>query len=155
MKNIVVLIFIAFIAGCATSQTAPTLSQSPKPIVSSDKAVLFIFRDHAEPVALVAYLEIENTKVASLRQNGFTWLYVTPGKKNIKYMWPILAGMPIAKFEYEFEAGKTYAFEMTGKSIYMGYGFSTATVMKEMDITEAREIIESCCHYVLPVLSEM
>ena len=103
-----------------TIQTAPTLSQAPKPIVYSDKAVLFIFRDHAEPLAWVAYLEIENTKIASLRQNSFTWLYVTPGKKNIKYMWPILAGMPSVKFEYEFEAGKTYAFEMTGKSRYTG-----------------------------------
>ena len=86
MKNIVVLIFITFIAGCAISQTAPTLSQAPKPIVSSDKAVLFIFRDRAEPLAWVAYLEIEITKVASIRQNSYTWLYVTPGKKNIKYM---------------------------------------------------------------------
>lgn len=151
MKNIIVLTILLILSGCATSKTAPTLFDAPEPNISNDKAVLYIFRDYAEPLALAAYLEIENTEVASLKQDGFTWVYVTPGKKNLKYGWPMLAGMPSLKFEFEFEPGKSYAFEMAGKSTYAGIGFNTQTILKEMEITQAKKIIYLCCRYVPPV----
>ena len=146
---------ILIISGCTTSKTAPLLLEAPEPDITNDKAVLYIFRDRAEPLAWPAYLEIENTNVASLKQEGYTWVYVTPGKKNLKYGWPALVGMPSVKFDFEFAPNKSYAFEMTGKARYTGIGFNTQTILKEMEITQAKKIIYLCCRYVPPVSSSM
>ncbi len=121
---------ILIISGCTTSKTAPLLLEAPEPDITNDKAVLYIFRDRAEPLAWPAYLDIENTRVASLKQQGYTWVYLTPGIKHLKYGWPALAGMPGVKFDFEFEPNKLYAFEMTGKASYTGIGFNIQTILK-------------------------
>lgn len=91
--------------------------------------------------------------MASLKQQGYTWVYVTPGIKHLKYGWPALAGMPGVKFDFEFEPNKLYAFEMTGKASYTGIGFNIQTRLKAMEITQAKKIIYSCCRYVPPLSS--
>jgi hypothetical protein len=114
----------------------------------SDKAVLYVYRQYAEPTAWPAQLEIDGRSALSLQQEGFTWVYVTPGNRNLVYRWPFLAGMPKVEFTHQFEAGKTYAFEMTGKARGAAIFFVTRSAIRELEWRMAIEQLRACCRYV-------
>jgi len=151
MKRIIFVAIAAVVAfsGCTTNTKAPSFSAAPLPDSASKKAVLYIYREYAEPRAWSAYLQIDEQDAASLSQQGFTWVYITPGKHSFKYSWPIIAGMPIVKFERSFESGKVYAFKMRG-SIQMGSYVTSTSAIQLTDITSAKKQMLSCCRYVAP-----
>jgi hypothetical protein len=150
MKRIIfTVVTIALLSGCATSPEAPSFVKAPIPESASEKAVLYIYRENAQPTAWSAYLQIDDQDAASLSQQGFTWVYVTPGNHKFKYGWPIIAGMPSVKFERSFESGKVYAFEMKGD--ISGASVMTATsAIQPTDISSAKQQMLSCCRYVAP-----
>jgi hypothetical protein len=55
-----------------------------------------------------------------------------------------LAGMPQVEFTHEFEAGKTYVFEMTGEARF----FTTRSAIREVEWRTATERLRACCRYV-------
>lgn len=148
MKNFIILLFIFLVAGCATSRTASTFAAAPTPDVVTDKAILYIYRNYAEPTAFAAYLEIDKTEAASLNQEGFTWVYVSPGEHNFKFGWPFLAGMPSVEFKHSLEAGKVYAFQMQGSVAMSGLLMSAKSAIAPTDIEAAKEQMKTCCRYV-------
>jgi len=154
MKSVLAAFLSAFlivtIGGCATSGDAPRYEDAPVPKMAPNQAVLYIYRQHAEPTAWPAYLEIDDKEAASLAQKGFTWVYVKPGKHNFKYAWPVLAGMPAVKFEMNFESGKTYAFEMRGKVSLSGRTFTSTNAIQPTRAEEAIANMAGCCRYVAP-----
>jgi len=151
MSKRLALLILAVFTGCATSTTGPTFSAAPTPVAKSDHAVLYIYRIYAQPTAWAAYLQIDGREVASLNQEGFTWVNVKAGKHKFKYAWPALAGMPAVNFEYAVEAGGFYAFEMHGKaSAFEGQ----ATEIKNVDIEDAKAQMAKCCRYVPPKVKE-
>jgi hypothetical protein len=122
------------------------------PDFDSQKAILYIYREYAEPIAFSSYLEIDGHKVASLKQEGFTWIYIEPGEYNFVNGWPFSSGMPKLEFKYNLEAGNVYSFEMTSK-VKMGFFISTVTTsMNFQELEEATNRIESCCRYVKPLI---
>jgi len=143
-------LLVVAIGGCATSSDAPRYEDAPAPKAAPDQAVLYIYRRHAEPTAWSAYLEVDGKEAASLAQKGFTWVYVKPGKHNFKYAWPVLAGMPAVKFEMDFEAGKTYAFEMHGRVSLSGRTFTSTNKIQPTRADVAIANMAGCCRYVAP-----
>lgn len=144
------VLLVVTVSGCATSSDAPKYEDAPVPKLVPDRAVLYIYRQHAEPTAWPAYLEIDDKEAASLAQKGFTWVYVKPGKHNFKYAWPLLAGMPAVKFEMSFEAGKTYAFEMRGRVSLSGQTMTSRTEIQPTRAENAMASMAGCCRYVAP-----
>lgn len=140
----IIAIFILTISGCATSITAPKFKEAPSPEMQTDMAVLYIYRKFASPLTSSAYLYLNDQKVASLLNEGFTWIYVPSGNQKLKYSWSIFAAMPTVEFEFSFVAGKLYAFEMIGQAS----PYISQSKLKPVPYEEATVIIESCCRYV-------
>jgi hypothetical protein len=163
MKHILYIVFSVMISGCATSLDAPSFSTAPVPDLSSGKAVLYIYRENAQPTAWSAYLQIDEQEAASLAQEGFTWVYIAAGKHNFKFGWPLFVGMPSVTFERTFEAGKVYAFEMRGSVRAGGSTITSTSVIQTITSTSAiqptsidaaKEKMATCCRYVAPKQTE-
>jgi hypothetical protein len=151
MRAVAALLFGAsLLLGCATSPEAPSFAVAPIPQLAPDTAVLYIYRVRTLPSGMSAYLEIDEKEVASLANEGFTWVYVQPGKRQFKFGWPLLAAMPSVKFERTFEGGKVYAFEMVSSISGGPTIWNTASVIKPLDIESATQVMKSCCRYVKP-----
>ena len=149
MRQIAIYLFIsASLVGCVTSQKAPAYVAAPVPEITSASAVLYIYREYAEPTAFSSYLQIDGREVASLNQQGFTWVYVTPGNHKMKYGFPALAGMPSVPFSHSFEAGKVYAFQMFGTVKFSGSTIESVSAVQPLPIEEAQKKMQQCCRYV-------
>ena len=146
-----------FLCGCAVSSTAPSFSEAPAPNLNRDKAVLYIYRQYAEPTAWSAYLLMEDQELVSLPQQGFSWVYVNPGKHHFTFKWPWLASMPTVEFDREFEKNKVYVFEMQGRTAMTGVGVGVVHFRTESEISPtapevAKSAMTACCRYVRPTI---
>ena len=112
MRTTTVALLLVFLTGCTTSKNASKFVDVPTPGIRADNALLYICRDYAEPTAFAAFLAIDSVKTASLNQQGFTWVYVTPGEHDFRFGWPFVAGMPNVDFTTSLEGGQVYAFQM-------------------------------------------
>lgn len=154
MKRLISIVALPVIlAGCAVSGTAAKFGDAPTPVASADQAVLYIFRKYAEPTAWSADFQIDDRSVASLAQQGFTWIYVSPGKHRLTQKWPFLAGMPALNFEREFEANKIYVFEIKGNVTYWGVSegkmhFTSRSAVAAVELEQAKQAMTACCRYV-------
>lgn len=149
MRQIATYLLISTsLVGCVTSQKAPAYLAAPVPEISSARAVLYIYREYAEPTAWSSYLQMDGREVASLNQQGFTWVYVTPGNHKMKYGFPALAGMPSVPFSHSFEAGKVYAFQMVGEINVSGSAYEAVSAVRPLEFEEAQKKMQQCCRYV-------
>lgn len=113
MKRIASIVFsVCVLLGCATTSDAPSYATAPVPEPNPDRAILYIYRVSAAPLALSAYLDIDDRRAVSLANQGFTWVYLAPGDHRFAFGWPVFSGTPTVRFVRNMEAGKTYAFEM-------------------------------------------
>lgn len=148
MKALTLVSLLVLLTGCTTSKSAPTFLDAQRPEVKSDLAVLYIFRDYAEPTAFAAHLKIDDVEAASLNQQGFTWVYIEPGTHQFKYGWNFLSGMPTVEFENSFEAGKVYAFQMSGGVNSLGNMIRSTSAIQPISPEVAIEKMKQCCRYV-------
>ena len=149
MKHIIVTaITMILLTSCAvvTSPKAPSFAAAPTPEPAADKSILYIYRHYSQPTAYVGSLQIDKQEIISLNQEGFTWIYVTPGTRKFKFGFPPITGMPTVDFEHTFEPGKIYAFEMQGISA----GPRIVSAIQPTDINEAKQKLLTCCRYVAP-----
>ena len=117
-------------------------------------ALVYVFRDRAEPTAWGATVYFDDSKVATLRENGFTWAYLAPGQHRVSAKWFWLSGQEDSSITLNVAAGETYHLELLGISrgsmgggfIYtqMGSGFNRA------DPRMADERIAACCRFQQP-----
>src|SRR5690349_24664918 len=114
-KSIRATVLAIFLSGCAASATAPSFSEAPTPSLNRETAVLYVYREYAEPTLFTADLLMDEREIVSLPQKGFSWVYVEPGRHRFTFKWPPLASMPKVDFERDFEKNKVYVFEMRGR----------------------------------------
>jgi hypothetical protein len=145
MKIAILYLFIVSLIGCSSNKNVLLFKDAPVPQLQNDKAILYIYRDYAEPTGLSSYLEIDSIEVASLDQKNFTWVYIEPGEHNFIFGWPSYAGMPNVNFNHSLEAGKSYAFHMVGD-----VGHIHKSGIEPIKIDVAKSIIKNCCNYVSP-----
>ena len=148
MKQILALLLVLAVSGCATSKTATSFVAAPLPELSADKAILYIYRDYAQPTAFASYLEVDGIEAASLNQEGFTWVYLSPGEHAFEFGWPFLATMPSVEFKETLEGGKVYAFQMQGSVAVSGSMIHARSAIALTDLQAARDQMTACCRYV-------
>ncbi len=156
MKHVLMLVICTTLVGaCAVSPSAPSYSEAPNPDMSSGKAILYVYREHAEPTAWSATLSMDDKELVALAEKGFSWIYINPGKHRFKISWPLLAGMPKNEFESEFEKDKVYVFEMKGRVDIVGMQGMTVlaagkTSLMPVEPDAAKSIMTKCCRFVSP-----
>ena len=140
MKQILALLLVLAVSGCATSKTATSFVAAPLPELSADKAILYIYRDYAQPTAFASYLEVDGIEAASLN--------LSPGEHAFEFGWPFLATMPSVEFKETLEGGKVYAFQMQGSVAVSGSMIHARSAIALTDLQAARDQMTACCRYV-------
>lgn len=150
-KRILLLgFFFVFLTGCTTSRTAPTFVQTPIPAPQNDMAVLYLFRGYAEPTAFAAHITIDQSEVASLNQEGFTWVYVKAGQHDFSVDWSSWSGVPSLQFKHSLEAGHFYAFQVLGHVKMLTPNVVSNAAITRLGVEEAQDRMKACCRYVPP-----
>jgi hypothetical protein len=148
VKNLMLLAAAMILSGCAVSPTAPTYAEAPKPELTDGKAVLYVYREHAEPTAFKAFITDSDRKIVSLPQKAFSWVYLEPGEHQLMFGWPMGSGMPDLKFKSQVEAGKVYVFEMRSDLALAGSMLTTTMEVRGMNPDLASALMTKCCQYV-------
>lgn len=123
-------------------------------------AVLYVYREYAEPTAWSPTISIDGKEVVSLPQQGFSWIYLSPGRHTLASKWSFLAGAPPVEFSADYVAGTRYFFEITGTSRVTGTSpgatggvtihFKTTAQVRSPQEREAVEQLEKCCRFIRP-----
>ena len=159
MKNLVhftlISLSIGFILGCATIAKGPNYSDSKAINSKPGYATLYVFREYAEPTAWGANIQVDTKPVSTLNQNGFTWVYVKPGKKDIKAVWSGMSGQKDSFISIDTVEGKTYYVELTGISqaaggIYPVMYFKMGSGLNQVKPESAVKRLETCCKFQEP-----
>lgn len=158
-------VIVLLLAACAAPSTAPSFSQSPSAEAREGMAVLYVYREYAEPTAWSPTISIDGKEVVSLPQQGFSWVYLTPGKHTLSSKWSFLAGAPPVEFSADYVAGTRYFFEITGTSRLTGTSpgvaggvtmhFRTTAQVRSPQEQEAVRQLERCCRFISPTVGTL
>lgn len=133
------------LAGCAAAPTGPRFGEMALPQPPTDKAMLVVFRDYAEPTGLAAKIDIDGTQVFELSQTAFAYTTVNPGKHLIALRWPAASGTPGWKGDGEWQAAQTYYYQLRGSA---GNGFYFKSSLDAADPALAHATMKSCCRLI-------
>jgi hypothetical protein len=145
-------------AGCALNAAGPGFEESKPAGTPADRALVFVYRFHAEPTAMPASVSVDGVEVADLYQSGYTWFYATPGTRRIKASWGLLSGQSPARITIDLQPGQTYYLELvgvsrltgaTGDSAYGEYVFQAGSGLNAL-YREAAEPMLTACHFQRP-----
>lgn len=158
MKNLIYFLFLVFVAptffGCATVAKGPSFSESKAVNSKPGFATLYVFREYAEPTAWGAEVQVDSKPVTTLNEKGFTWIYVKPGTKNIKAVWPGISAQKDSSISIDAVEGKTHFVELTGISKPMaGYPmilFKMGSGLNLIKPESAVKRLEACCKFQKP-----
>ncbi|WP_405119702.1 hypothetical protein [Pseudomonas leptonychotis] len=157
-------LLIPLLTACAASSSAPTFSQIDFAPTKEDKAIFYIFREYAEPTAWKATIYIDGNEIVSLPQQGFTWIYLKPGKHTVTSRWSSMAGVPTVEFSSEFLANSKFFYEIVGTAKATGatagingpiMSFSTTAQINTPEEKIAIEKLSRCCRYITPETNEI
>ena len=147
------------LAGCAAPSTAPKFSEAPSAAVREDMAVLYIYREYAEPTAWSPTIYIDGKEVVSLPQQGFSWVYLPAGQHILSSKWSFLAGVRPIEFAADYKNGTRYFFEIIGTSRMTGSSpgypgvtmhFKTTAQVRSSQEYEAVQQLQRCCRFIKP-----
>ena len=118
--TLVVHMSLVLLVGCATPPEGPPYPESKAQVMKPGYAVLYVFREYAQPTGFAATIYIDGQEVASLAQGAFTWIYAKPGTRMIRSTWagsqnPGAIGLTVAENE-------TYYLEVKGRATANTYG---------------------------------
>jgi hypothetical protein len=115
----------------------------PQP--SGNETVLVIYREHAEPSALAAKIDIDGTQVLELPQKSFAYTTVAPGKHALALRWPAASGTPGWQADAEWQSGRTYYYQLRGTA---GHGFFFKSSLEVTDEQLAQATMADCCRLI-------
>lgn len=114
-----------------------TLSTPP-----SGKALIVVFRNHADPRGLAARIEIDGIEVMRLPEESFGIAVTEPGQPLLELVWPPLSGTPGWDGTGDWVAGSTNYYELTGTA---GHGFYFRSQLTLLDPRLAELKMRACC----------
>jgi hypothetical protein len=159
LKFAIATLLALLLTACAVPETAPTFSQTPTAIPKEGMAVLYLYREYAEPKLLQPTVSINGTKVVSLPQKSFSWIYISPGTHKLSSRWPFLSGPPPLEFWAKYVAGKRYFYEISGRiRVDLGGGVVTTRSSAQIDgqqELEAVQRLEKCCRFISPEINSL
>ena len=162
------------LGGCATVLDGPSYVEAQPKFVKDGKALVYVFRQYAEPTAWGATVHFDDKKVATLHQGGFTWAHLSPGTHSVKAVWPGLSAQRDSHIDLDVKAGNTYYVELTGTSRFddanpgasyplrTGSGLIIVPILSvkvgsglsEVRPEVAEPIVSRCCKFQKPVSTE-
>jgi hypothetical protein len=138
-----ILVASLTLAGClAAPPKGPafeTVTVAPAP---ADKALLVVFRAHAEPTGLAARILVGKDEVMRLPEEAFGVAVVEPGDHPLALQWPPASATPGWEGTGSWVAGRTYYYELTGTA---GRGFYFRSQLGETDARLADVKMRACC----------
>lgn len=154
-KYISLFLLLIGLSGCATTM-GPAYSISKAKQNKDGYAILYVYREYAEPTAWGATIVLDGKEVTTLAQGGYTWVYITPGNKIITAEWPGLSGQRDSSISLLIEPDKEYYLELIGSSSLGGiYGgtmiFQMGSGLILMDPEAAKNKLINCCNLQEPI----
>ena len=147
MRNIILAGLGLWLAACATGPSGPAFNAAHTPIANSDKAVLYVYREYAEPVSSKASVYIDGHEIIVLPQGTFSWVYITPGTHHVVYKWNEESSMPVSEYDKQFAKGNSYVYEMIGSVADL----RPRSFLRKIEMPAARKTMQQCCKYVKPL----
>ena len=148
------ILVAAALAGCATTAEGPEYSAAKATAGKPGYATVYIFRAHAEPTLWPATIQIGEQEVAALSQKGFTWAYVSPGKRTVKAVWAAMSSQKDSVITLDIREGETYFVELKGISrLSVGSSGSVAQTGSGMiayGAASGERRVSACCRFVKP-----
>lgn len=158
MKTFTIMLGIALsavVTACATVAKGPSYSEAKSLKPSPGFATLYVYRENAEPTAWGANIQVNGKPSADLNQGGFTWVYIKPGKTEVKAVWSGMSGQKDSFISIETQANKTYYVELTGISkaevLFPMVYFKVGSGLSEVKPAAAVKKLETCCKFQKPV----
>jgi hypothetical protein len=145
--RVIVVAALASLTGCMAAPPggadfADVVLVPPPP----DKALVVVFRNHADPRKLAARIQVDGTEVMRLPEESFGLALVTPGaQKPIALQWPPISATPGWAGVGDWTAGSTYYYELTGSA---GHGFYFRSQLIPTDPRLAELKMRACCWLV-------
>jgi hypothetical protein len=115
------------------------VSVAPPP---PDKALVIVFRNHADPTGLAARILVSGAEVMRLPEESFGLAVVDPGQATLSLAWPPLSGTPGWEGAVDWSAGSTHYYELTGTA---GHGFYFRSQLIATDPRLAALKMRACC----------
>ncbi|MCR6652041.1 MAG: DUF2846 domain-containing protein [Cellvibrionaceae bacterium] len=148
MNNAFLIILSILLSGCVTAKDpARSFTNTNVGVPDHKRAVLVLYRNMAPPLIHNSKAFINGKPYTNLPLQSFTWLYVDPGKYNIKIK--ILSIFPSgAEKELQIEAGEYYFAKivasprLSGNVVYNAYDINIGGYDEKIT-----ELIE-CCRFV-------
>jgi hypothetical protein len=136
---------LLILAGCAAAPTGPRFTEMLLPQPPQDKAMIVVFREYAEPTGLYAKIDVDATQVFEVPEKGFAHASVDSGKHALALRWPSASGTPGWQGDAEWEAGKTYYYQLRGSS---GMGWHFKSGLDLVDVGLAQATMKVCCRLI-------
>lgn len=131
------------LTGClAAPPKGPEFSDVTLAPAPAGKALLVVFRAHAEPTGLAARIYVGEDEVMRLPQESFGIAIVEAGDHPLALQWPPASGTPGWEGTGTWIAGNTYFYELTGTA---GQGFYFRSQLGETDARLADVKMRACC----------
>jgi len=143
-----VVLMSLLLFGCATVSEGPAYSSATAAPDREGYAILYVFREYAEPTLWGATIHIDGEKLATLKQGEFSQVYATPGERVVTGVWPAISAQRESKITLDLLAGKEYFVELTGISRVSGV--STVRVgsgLYGIDPEAAKTRLMHCCTF--------
>ena len=146
------------LTGCGTVQ-GPSFSEARAPAPVNGKALVYVYRKHAEPTAWGGTIFFDRSEIATLNQGGFTWAHLSPGTHTVRAVWAGLSGQRDSLINLEVNADTTYYLELVGVSKLVGVApaypgialsFQMGSGLNETDPARAEAIVAACCKFQSP-----
>jgi hypothetical protein len=147
----ITLFAAVWISGCASAPKGPSFSEARIKDADPNKAVLYVYRKHAEPTLWDATITVDGTPGARLDEGSFTIIKLTPGSHTIKAVWAGMSGQRDSYISVNAKAGETHFVELTGISQVAGYlpvvgiMYRVGSGMAELDAQVALSTLSECC----------
>jgi len=142
LKIISLTIFITLTGCAATLHKGPKFTVAPPP--ANGLALVYLYRPHSPPLWRSPTIYINNLEIMDLYNQGYTYLYVKPGKYHIKTDWSFDAGAPDLEGDATFKSGKTYYIKLGGNMSFSGNTVKTSSSLGSISPVMARSEIAQC-----------
>lgn len=148
LKLVISILLVGILSGCATVAKGPAFTGLEEVKPRQGLAIVYIYREYAEPTAWGSTIHIDSQRVATLNQGGYTWIYAKPGTRKLSGKWPALSGQDDSELSIDLAANTTYFVNVTGVSqlsssmpgfITMGSGLNL------VDPQESVNRLKICC----------
>lgn len=142
MKALLLPIFVAALAGCATVPAGPRFSGIEN---APDAANVYVFRLYTAPYLRKPDLKLNDVVVGELPTNSYTVLRLKPGTYKIGTDWGFLDGLILNKSAtLSVEPGKSYYVHFTGSTRVIGTTVTYGPGVSTGDAQDAAGDLTAC-----------